>query len=177
MVASMRSSARLSRYAVGSLIGVGLLVGLAACGSSSGPSAPDESGTSIAALMRADGRSFPIAFTMDNPCTPVLEEILLSGEDHLVIRSSIDGNRREHFGLHFNLHLTGSDGQGTSYSLTEAHQAVGTEDPDGTLIFHSRDDLRLVSHGPAPNFSLTATFRMDRNGEISFDPGEPACRG
>jgi hypothetical protein len=177
MRAWVRDSGRLSGRWVGSLIGAGLFVGLAGCSSGDGPSAPEEGGASIAVLMKADGSSFPIAFSMDNPCTPLIEEILLSGENHLVTRSSFDGKDREHFGLHFNLRLAGSDGLGTSYALNETHQAVGTQDPDGTLVFHSRDKMHLVSRGLAPNFSLTATFRIDKDGGLSFAPGEPTCDG
>jgi hypothetical protein len=152
-----------------------------ACGGElNDPAAPEENDVRALALASPNGltvnQRFPLAFTVDNPCTPTVESIQLTGEEHLIIRNFLDGSGTEHDFLHFNIHLTAVDGDGVTYTANETHNAHGKTAPGGEVIFQSRNFLRVMSQGPPPNFQISATFRILRNGDQVFEGGETICR-
>ncbi len=114
---------------------------------------------------------FPVAFVADNPCTPVVEAIAMSGTDHQIVKIWDNGN----FKLHLQFNLSGTDGAGLQYRLTDT---VNLQDHFGTSgTFTATANTHAISQGSQPNFIANAHITVNANGDVTVDFFDFECRG
>ena len=113
----------------------------------------------------------PVAFVADNPCTLAVEAIAFSGTDHVIMKMWDNGN----FKLHFQFNLSGTDGAGLQYRLTDT---VNEQDHLGTSgTFTATANTHAISQGSQPNFITNAHFTVNANGDVTVDFFNEECHG
>lgn len=145
--------------------------GLVACGGTdSSPLAPG--GPSFATrISQSNDRLEFFLPDVDNPCTPELEAIDLGGVIHG--QGSLWDN--DHFKSHYDVNLTGVDGNGVRY------QGASTGNGKGEFLGSETEDVVIStvmnSLGGAPNFVSKIVLHHHKDGTITVDRAGEECRG
>ena len=108
---------------------------------------------------------------VDNPCTPAVEAIDLEGIIHG--QGSIWDNG--HFKSHYDVSLTGVDGDGVRY------QGSSTGNGKGDFLGSETEDVVIstviTSQGGLPNFVSKIVLHHHKDGSITVDRSGEECRG
>lgn len=109
----------------------------------------------------------PTAFTV---ATCGSDVVVLTGEMHLVSRSTIDESGGLHIGMHTNGHYSGAGASGTLYMMNLDNNQVFNM-PAGAEEFTSVTQQVIVSKGREPNFAadLVIHSTINANGEPTAD--------
>lgn len=127
-------------------------------------------------VVNVDDR-LPVTLVLDNPCTPVVEVIELSGELQVQGQVVFNPDGTTLADLFITSHLSGSDiGTGLKYESNDRVQVKAKFPAGAPLTFVAR--FLVISQTGVDNFFLEVQFRIGPNGHVTLDRvlGEE-CRG
>ena len=131
------------------------IVGLAACETPISAPTPREPAISGPSFEVITNERIPFAFTAFNPCPPA-EPVAISGEAHLVVDATAEGQR-----LHINWLGVKGVGLVTGASYTAEDNVKQEVDlPPPTFEIEGQEHFRLVRQGPLDNFDFFIAFRF-----------------
>jgi hypothetical protein len=106
----------------------------------------------------------PIDFIMTS-CSG--EQVIISGEEHIVFHSTTSANGDTTAGTHINFHLQGTTPGGTTYNANETLNGVEVSHVNGQRTFENVAQLTLVSQGSTDNLRVRTVIRtvFNSNGE------------
>lgn len=105
---------------------------------------------------------------VDNPCTPAVEAIDLEGKIHG--QGSAWDN--DHFKSHYDLNVTGVDGDGVRYQGTSTGNG-NLGDPIEDMVISTV----INSNGGLPNFTTKIVLLHHQDGTLQVDKFAEECRG
>ena len=123
---------------------------------------------------RTDHSNIRVDFILedvDNPCTPALEAIDLTG----IIHGQGSQWDNGHFKSHYDVNLTGVDANGVRY------QGASTGNGKGAFLGSETEDVVIStvvnSRGSAPNFATKIVLHHHKDGAVTVDRSGEECRG
>ena len=145
---------------------VGLLVVTLALAGLPLPSATTTTASAQATVVQTNTR-VPIDFFSANSCTG--EEVIISGEQHIVFHSTTSANGDSTARLHINFHLQGTTPGGTTYNANETVNGIEISHVNGQRTFQNVAQLNLVSQGSTDNLRGRTEIRtiVNSNGEVT----------
>ncbi len=110
----------------------------------------------------------PVSFFTDNPCTPVFDNINLTGETHIK-GQVITGV--EYFNGRITTNLRGEDDLGVQYVVKEELKVKNKFPGEGP--FSETYHFKVNAKGPADNYFIKAKYQISPTGEVKsfFESG------